>query len=152
MARSSKGERELKANKLSSISPKYIEDHELEDSPAKLFRAILRKMEMNPFRWNSFLSRYLDWVVTNPDPEKAKVERQTRSGNIRDTYFHTPRLTFNKLLEGLSITEFEECHIELTVKDINGNIIRVSDSIKLVTKDRKKLIEVAVTKEAEKNK
>lgn len=152
MTKPSKERKELRANKLSSISPKYVEDHQLEDSPAKLFRAILRKMEMNPFRWNNFLSRYLDWVVTNPDPEKAKVERQTRSGNIRDTYFHTPRLTFNKFLEGLSITEFEECQIDITVKDLNGNIIRVSDSIKLVTRDRKKLIEVAVTKDAEKNK
>lgn len=151
MSKPSKERKELRANKLSSISPKYVEDHQLEDSPAKLFRAILNKMGMNPFRWNSYLSRYLDWVIDNPDPEKAKVERQTRSGNIRDTYFNTPRLTFNKFLEGLSITEFEECQIDITVKDLDGNIIRVSDHIKIVTKNRKQLIEEAIEKESKKN-
>lgn len=152
MSKSPRENKELKANKLSSISPKYVEDHELEDSPAKLYRAILKKMGMNPFRWGSLLGRYLDWVVTNKDPEKAKIERQTRTGNIRDTYFHTKRLTFNKLLEGLSILEFEECHIEITVKDFHGNIIRVSDEIKLVTKDRKKLIDDADLKESNQEK
>lgn len=95
---------------------------------------------MEPFKWGSYLTRYLDWVVTNPDEDKARLERQTRTGNIKDTYWQKPTLTFNKFLEGLSILEIEECTIDVTVKDIHGNIIRVSDVIHMVTKTRKELI------------
>lgn len=141
------GRGKISANVLDTISPKYVPDDQLEDSPARLYRRILHKLEMNPFKWAGYLGRYLDWMVTTKDPEKAKIERQTRTGNIRDTYFHKPNLTFNKFLEGLSILEFEECNIEVTVKDIHGNIIRVSDQIKMVSRDRKKLIEEALAAE-----
>ena len=141
--------RKPKSTLLKSISPKFVPDSDLEDCPARLFRRILNKLEMNPFKWNSFLSRYLDWVVTNPDEDKARLERQTRIGNIKETYFHKPTLTFNKLLEGLSILEIEECTIDLTVKDIHGNIIRVSDVIHMVTKSRKELIIKALEAEDE---
>jgi hypothetical protein len=144
--------RALPANKLSTISKKYVPDDQLEDPPARLFRRILHKLEMNPFKWAGYLGRYLEWIVTVKDPEKAKLERQTRTGNIKDTYFHKPSLTFNKFLEGLSILEFEECHIEITVKDIHGNIIRVSDEIKMVSRDRKKMIEESLAAEEAKKK
>lgn len=144
--------RKLTANKLSSISPKYVPDDQLEDPPARLFRRILHKLEMNPFKWNGYLTRYLEWIVTNKDPEKAKLERQTRTGNIKDTYYHKPTLTFNKFLEGLSLLEFEECVVDITAKDIHGNIIRVSDTIKMVSRDRKKLIEEALAAEETKKK
>lgn len=139
---------DIPANRLSKISVKYVPDEQLEDPPARLFRRILKKLEMNPFKWNSYLGRYLDWIVTNPDPEKAKNERQTRTGNIRDTYFHKPNLTFGKLLEGLSILEFEECEIEITAKDVHGNIIRVSDKVRMVSRDRKEKIVDALAKDA----
>lgn len=146
------GGRTLTANKLNKISPKYVPDEKLEDAPARLFRRILHKLEMNPFKWGGYLARYLDWMVDNPDPEKAKGERQTRTGNIKDTYFHKPTLTFNKFLEGLSILEFEECVVEITAKDIHGNIVRVSDTIKMVSRDRKKLIGEALAAEETKKK
>lgn len=142
-----KGKDDIPANRLSKISVKYVPDEQLEDPPARLFRRILQKLEMNPFKWNGYLGRYLDWIVTNPDPEKAKNERQTRTGNIRDTYFHKPNLTFGKLLEGLSILEFEECEIEITVKDVHGNIIRVSDKVRMVSRDRKEMIQEALAKD-----
>lgn len=125
---------------LNSISNKFVPDDKLEDSPARLFRRICNKLGMEPFKWGSYLTRYLDWVVTNPDEDKARLERQTRTGNIKDTYWQKPTLTFNKFLEGLSILEIEECTIDVTVKDIHGNIIRVSDVIHMVTKTRKELI------------
>lgn len=149
MDRSSSPKRKPRSAQLKSISGKFVPDDKLEDSPARLFRRILSKLEMDPFKWGSYLSRYLDWVVTNPDEEKARLERQTRMGNIKETYFHKPTLTFNKLLEGLSILEIEECTIDLTVKDIHGNIIRVSDVIHMVTKSRKELIIKAIEAEDE---
>lgn len=137
---------------MDTISKKYVPDNQLEDAPARLFRRIINKLEMNPFKWAGYLGRYLDWIVTEKDPEKAKLERQTRTGNIKDTYFHKPNLTFNKFLEGLSILEFEECTIEITVKDIHGNIIRVTDEIRMVSRDRKKMIEESLAAEKPKEK
>jgi len=143
---------DIPANRLDRISKKFVPDEKLEDPPARLFRRILNKLEMNPFKWSNYLGRYLDWIVTNPDPEKAKDERQTRTGNIRDTYFHKPNLSFGKFLEGLSILEIEECEIEVTAKDIHGNIIRVSDKIRMVSRDRKEQINEKLAKDAEKQK
>lgn len=122
--------------KLNSISPKYVEDRELRDAPARLFRALLNKLEMTPHKWTTKLRNYLDYVVTTKDPEKSKTERITRTGNIKDTYFQKPTLTFNKLLEGLSILEIEECEIILRTKDSEGNVIEVQEKIRILTKDR----------------
>lgn len=141
----------IRGNLLRRISlKKYVEDENLEDSPARLFRRIVNMLEMNPFKWNGYLTRYLDWMVTTKDPEKAKNERQTRTGNIKETYFQKPTLTMNKFLEGLSILEFEECIIDITARDIHGNIIRVQDTVNLVTKGRKEKIEKALAEELEK--
>lgn len=139
--------RKPKRSQINAISPKFLPDDKLEDSPARLFRRICNKLGMEPYKWAGYLSRYLDWVVTNPDEEKARQERQTRQGNIKETYWHKPTLTFNKFLEGLSILEIEECTIDVTVKDVHGNIIRVSDVIHMVSKSRKELIIKALDEE-----
>ena len=129
--------RPLRANLLSSLTPKYVEDEELRDAPARLYRKILNKLEMNPRKWNSYLARYLDWCVPKDLPaKKAKAERITRTGNIKDTYFHKHYLTFNKLLEGLSILRMESCEIQLKVTDTDGKVYIVSESIRIVGKDR----------------
>ena len=127
-----KKEKVLRANKLSSISHKYIEDEELRDTPARLFRKLLNKMEMNPRKWASYLRNYLEWIVTIKDPEKAKADRMNKQGNIKDTYFQKETLTFNKLLEGLSILDMDECEIQLTVKDRAGKQYQVSETIKIM--------------------
>lgn len=145
----SKPKRVPKRNLLNKVTKKFIPDDQLEDTPARLYRRILNAMGMEPHKWGSYLTRYLEWVVVTKDPEKAKTERQTRKGNIEDTYFHKPTLTLNKFIEGLSILEFEEAVIEVTVKDIHGNIIRVSDKIRMVSKTRKQAIIEATTEEVE---
>ena len=133
---STKKEKALKASRLNSISHKYVEDEELRDTPARLFRKILNKMDMNPRKWGLYLRNYLEWIVTTKDPEKAKADRMTKQGNIKDTYFQKPTLSFNKLLEGLSILEMEECEIQLTVKDHAGNTYQVSETIKIMGRNR----------------
>lgn len=125
-----------RSSKLSNISQKYIPDEELRDPPARLFRAILKKMDMNPYKWTAYLRDYLDWIITTEDPARAKVERVTKQGNIKDTYFQKYGLTFSKLLEGLSILRKRSCKITIETEDENGEIIIVSETIRIVGKDR----------------
>lgn len=126
----------LRGSSLDAISHKYVEDDDLRDTPARLYRMILKKLDMNPRKWSIYLREYLDWIITTTDRDKAKADRITRSGNIKDTYFQKPTLTFNKLLEGLSILRMESCEIQLTIKDTDGNVHVVSEIIQIVGKDR----------------
>lgn len=131
-----KGNKELKASRLDSISQKYVADDDLLDLPAILYRKILKALKMNPRKWANYLRDYLDWVVTTEDPIKAKSDRITRAGNIKDTYFQKKTLTFNKLLEGLSILQMRNCTITLTIEDQDGNIHVVEESTQIMTKER----------------
>lgn len=132
----SKKTRKLKSALLSSISDKYVEDHELLDTPSRLFRKILNQLNMDPHLWGAYLRDYLNWVITTSDREKANEQRLTRAGNIKETYFHKPTLTFNKLLEGLSILRMESCEITIKVKDSDGKEIVVTETIRIVGKSR----------------
>jgi hypothetical protein len=135
-----KPKRSLQASKLNHISQKFVPDDQLQDTPARLFRRlIVDKLQMNPRKWTNYLRDYLDWMVTTSDPLKAKADRITRAGNIKDTYFQKPTLTFNKFLEGLSILRMESCEIQVTVKDTEGNEYVVSEKIMIVGKDRLRL-------------
>lgn len=133
-----KNGRELKASKLSSVSHKYVDDDKLQDTPARLFRMLLNKLEMNPRRWAQLLRDYLDWVITTDDRDKAKADRITRAGNIKDTYFQKPNLTFNKFLEGLSILRMKSCVITITVTDEEGNVYTVEEDIGIMGSHRAK--------------
>lgn len=127
-----------KAAHMRTISKKkYVEDEELKDTPARLFRQLLNKMDMNPFKWANYLRDFLEWMVPMVgDREKVKADRTTRAGNIKDTYFQKDTLTFNKLLEGLSILRMTSCEIIIRTKDENGNIIEVSEVINVMGNDR----------------
>lgn len=128
---------ELKVNRLSNISHRYVEDDDLQDIPARLFRRLLRKLKIDtPTRWGRYLRDYLLWVVTEKDPERAKIERTTKAGNIKDTYFQKPTLSFNKLLEGMSIIRMREVEIILRCTNEDGEIVEVSETIRTMTKSR----------------
>lgn len=133
----------LRAAQMDGISHKYVPDNQLHDAPARLFREILKKMSMNPRKWAAYLRDYLDYVVTTEDPNRAKIERVTRQGNIKDTYFQKHTLTFNKLLEGLSILRMQSCKITIAVVDENGEVFEVSENIRVVgsTRLNKPLVE-----------
>jgi len=113
---------------METISKRYIPDEELIDPPAKLFRGLLNKMNMNPYKWTKFLNDYLDWVVTSKDPDKARTDRLTKTGNIRDAFFHKPRLSAAKLFEGLSVMQMAEYKITLEVKNAKGEVYVVTES------------------------
>lgn len=131
-----KKKRVTKSNKLNNISHRYVEDHELLDVPSRLYRGLLNKLKMNPHKWGSYLRDYLDWVVVNKDPNKAKLERTTRQGNIKDTYFQKNTLSFNKMLEGLSIVRMQDVEIIMRVTDENGDKHEVSEKIKILSQSR----------------
>lgn len=124
--------RKIQAQNMSTISPKYVEDNELRDTPARLFRKILNAMDMNPTKWSKLLRDYLSWSITTKDREKAKNERIHQTGNIKGTYFQSPTLTFNKLLAGLSILQMKECEIIIRVKDHDGQIIEVKETMRVM--------------------
>jgi len=132
----------LRANQLDSISHKYVDDDQLQDTPARLFRKLLRRMDMTPRKWISYLRDYLEWRVTTEDPDKAKEERTTRTGNIKDTYFQKPGLTFSKFLEGLSILRMAKVEIIFKVTDTEGKEYIVSEVQRIVGKDRSSLLPV----------
>lgn len=113
---------------METISKRYIPDEELIDPLSKLFRGLLNKMKMNPYKWTKFLNDHLDWVVTSKDPERARTERLVKTGNIRDAFFHKPRLSAAKLFEGLSITQMTEYTITLEVKNAQGETFVISES------------------------
>lgn len=134
----SKGDRKQSASRMDSVSKKYVPDDKLQDEPAILFRKLLAKLNMEPRKWGMYLRDYLDWVVTTEDPQKAKTERITRQGNIKETYFQKPTLTFNKFLEGLSILRMKSCKITIELLDENDEIIKVEETIRIVGKSRLK--------------
>lgn len=122
----------LRARLLNSISKKYVEDKDLRDTPARLYRAILNSIGMTPQRWNQFLRDYLNWTITTKDRERAKSDRTTAQGNIKDSYFQKHSLTFNKLLEGLAILQMDKCKITLEVTDKDGKVVTVSETIRIM--------------------
>lgn len=120
-----------KTDKLESITKKYVPDNELRDAPSRLFRQLLGKLQMNPFKWTNLLRAYLDWSITTQDRDKARAEAITRTGNIKDTYFHKNTLTMNKLIEGLSICQMQDCEIIIKTTDKNGVVHEVSEKFNI---------------------
>lgn len=132
----------LKENDLHKLTPKYIEDEDLRDPPARLFRRLLKAKEINLSKWNCLLKEHLNWEITTDNKERAKSERTTALGNIKTTYFMTPTLSFNKLLTGLSILKDAECELVIRVKGNNGEIIEVSEVIKIHSSFEKTTLDI----------
>lgn len=118
----------LRNNKseMESISKRYLPDEKLKSPIAKLFRGLLNKMSMNPYKWTRLLHDHLSWVVTSTNEGEKRSQILMKTGNIRDAFFHNPKLTADKLFEGLSILQMEECEITLTCKDAKGNVYTVT--------------------------
>lgn len=110
---------------------KFVKYEDLRDTPARLFRQLTDKLEVNLSKWNCLLRDYLLWTIPADDLEKAKSERSTTAGNIKSTYFMSNTLTFNKFIEGLSILKFVNCKITIEVTDGEGNVTKVSETIKI---------------------
>lgn len=106
---------------------KYIPDEGLMDTPARLFRSIINRMEMNPFMWSKLLREHLEYAISMKDKEKEKQRRAHQMGNYRSVFFNNPTLTFNKLLEGLSILQVKKCKITIKVTFMDDTELEVSE-------------------------
>lgn len=113
---------------LSAVTKNYTEDRDLKDPPARLFRALIRKLNINTSQLILLLGEYVKWEVTNPDEAKAKVERTTLLGNIRSVFFKNETMTFPKLLTGLSILQVKRYKITFEVEMEDGRTVEVSES------------------------
>ncbi|AUR81070.1 hypothetical protein FDJ25_gp006 [Vibrio phage Aphrodite1] len=113
---------------LSAITKNYTEDRDLKDPPSRLFRALLRKMDLNVSQLVLLLQEYMKWEVTTKDPVKMKSERNTLMGNIRAAYFKNDTMTFPKLLTGLSILQIKKYTLTLEVETEDGKTVKVSET------------------------
>lgn len=106
------------------------------EPPAKLFRLLADKIigcgENSEHRlsiWKSYLDDYIRKV--HPDDPKnmdtVKKDRSTTIGNINDTLWMNPRLSFNKLITGLAILKCKKVKITITVETESGNEYSVED-------------------------
>lgn len=113
---------------LGVVTKSYVEDRDLKDPPSRLFRALLRKLNLTTDQLVLLLKEYIDWEVTNPDPVRAKTERTTLMGNIRSAFFKNDTMTFPKLLNGLSIIQARRYKFTMEVELENGETVTVSES------------------------
>jgi hypothetical protein len=93
---------------------------------------------MDPQKWVRYLRDYLDRVIDESDPVEAKKDRLTKTGNIKDTYFQKPGLTFSKLLEGLTIVRMRSVKITIEAIDEDGNVYTADDFVRLLSKEQMK--------------
>lgn len=125
-----------KDKELHTITNRFVPGEKLRDTPSRLFRAMCGAIKLNPNKWNKYLRDYLDFVVVTEDPERAKTERTTKSGNIRDTFFQKPTLSFPKFIEGMAILRIRKARITIEFEDDEGNLHKIEENIKLMTSKR----------------
>lgn len=113
---------------LGVVTKNYTDDRELKDPPSRLFRGLLRKLQLNTSELVLLLQEYVKWEVTNPDEDKAKQERTTLLGNIRSAFFKNDTMTFPKLLNGLSILQAKKYTLILKVELEDGRVVEVSET------------------------
>ncbi|WPH68753.1 hypothetical protein [Stenotrophomonas phage BUCTxx100] len=121
---------ELEISKLSNNS---CADSDLADEPARLFRKLLRKLNMNVDKLCLLMNEYVKWTVTGEDEAEIRKRRSYTMGNIKDTYFKNPTLTFSKLIEGLSILRMSKVEVILRVYDKKGNVTEVSETVRIIS-------------------
>lgn len=114
---------------LHKLTAKYVEDKDLRDPAARLFRKLLRLCTINVAKWSALVNDHLRWEITEKDEKKAKEARINAIGNIKSAYFGSPTLTLPKLLAGLSILKMKDCTIIIRVTDHDGNIKEVSEHV-----------------------
>lgn len=115
-------------NTLKYTISKYVKDEDLLDTPARLFRAVQNRMGMNPMMWTKMLREYLEHAVVMKDKEKEKKTRADQAGNFKTVFFNNPTLTFNKLLQGLSILQIKKCEFILRVTTMEDEVIEVGET------------------------
>ena len=88
---------------------------------------------MNVDKLCLLMNEYVKWTVTGEDEAEIRKRRSYTMGNIKDTYFKNPTLTFSKLIEGLSILRMSKVEVILRVYDKKGNMTEVSETVRIIS-------------------
>lgn len=103
---------------------------QLTDTPSRLFRKITdQELKINVSSWKTYLDDYIRKLHPDrlDDMETVKRERSTTIGNVNDTLWQRPTLTFKKLLTGLCILKAKRVKVSLEVEFKSGKIVNVSE-------------------------
>ncbi|UYE93566.1 hypothetical protein [Shewanella phage FishSpeaker] len=122
-----KNKPDSKGKTLADTISKYVKDEDLLDTPARLFRALQNRMKMNPIMWAKLLREYLEHSIVMRDKEKEKKARAHQAGNYKTVFFNNNTLTWNKLLEGVSILQAKKCKFTMQVTMMDDTVIEVSE-------------------------
>lgn len=123
---------------IDKLTNNFCEDRDLADPPARLFRKILRKMDLNVDKLCILMNDYVKWTVTDENEADLRKRRSYTLGNIKDAFFKNPTLTFGKLQEGLSLLKMARMEITIKVYDKKGECIEVSESVRIISKPEDK--------------
>lgn len=128
MTDSDKRKPKSKVHTLANTITKYVKDEDLLDTPARLFRKLQNRMGMNPIMWNKLLREYLEHTIVMRDKEKEKKARAHQAGNYKTAFFNNATLSWNKLLEGVSILQAKKCKFTLELTMMDDSVIEVSET------------------------
>lgn len=117
-----------KVKTLANSITKYVKDEDLLDTPSRLFRAIQNHMGMNPIMWAKLLREHLEHTIVMKDKEKEKKARMHQAGNYKTAFFNNNTLSWNKLLEGVSILQAKKCKFTLELTMMDDTVISHSET------------------------
>lgn len=103
----------------------------LTDTPSRLFRRITEELNITTSSWKTYLDDYIRRLHPDrlDDMETVKRERSTTIGNVNDTLWQRPSLTFKKLLTGLCILKAKKLKVTIEVEFRSGKIVKVDEEI-----------------------
>lgn len=108
----------------------YIPTEQLTDTPARMFRKVMDKLNVNMAMWKSYMTDHLRFI--HPDNSgtsfEVKKARGTSLGNANSAYFFSKTLSFNKLIEGLKILKIRKVTIRLECELETGEKFEISET------------------------
>lgn len=114
-----------------------IDKDRLADTPSRLFRRIaIEELKINLATWKTYIDDYIRKIHPDKldDMERVKRDRSTTIGNINDTLWQRPSLTFKKLLTGLHILKATRVKVTIEAEFKSGKIVTVDEEFHLDTK------------------
>lgn len=117
----------------------YVRDKDVQDTPSRLFRSIIRAKGVDSSSWKTYLDGFLRIMIPdNPkDIEVVKKDRSTALGNLNDALWGKPTLTFNKLITGLQILKYNKVTITITAVNDDGSTQVVKEEV-ILNKESKR--------------
>lgn len=105
----------------------------LTDITSRLFREITEKLDIETSSWKTYLDDYIRKLHPDnlDDMETVKRDRSTTIGNVNDTFWQRPTLSFKKLLTGLYILKAKKVRFTIDVEFHSGKKVSVSEEMNM---------------------